>query len=179
MTQWIRFQHDSRIRFGTLDGGTIEVYDGDLFDKPAPSAEKLDLASVKVLTPCVPGKMICLWNNFAANAKKQNLSKPPEPLWFLKASNAFLAPGEAIKRPPSYTGKIVYEGELGIVIGKECSNVSEEEAADCIFGYTCVNDVTAIDLLNKDPTFAQWVRDPRASTHSAPSARSSPPASIR
>ena len=135
--------------------------------KPVPSGEKLEFASVKVLTPCVPGKMICLWNNFAANAKKQNLSKPPEPLWFLKASNAFLAQGEAIKRPPSYAGKIVYEGELGIVIGKQCSNVSEEEAEACIFGYTCVNDVTAIDLLNKDPTFAQWVRSKSFDTFGA------------
>ena len=167
MTQWICFQHDNRIRFGTLNGGTIDVYDGDIFAKPVPSGEKLEFASVKVLTPCVPGKMICLWNNFAANAKKQNLSKPPEPLWFLKASNAFLAQGEAIKRPPSYAGKIVYEGELGIVIGKECSNVSEEEAEASIFGYTCVNDVTAIDLLNKDPTFAQWVRSKSFDTFGA------------
>ncbi len=83
---------------------------------------------------------------------------PPEPLWFLKASTAFLNPGETIERPSSYKGKIVYEGELGIVIGKQCKDISEEEAASVIFGYTCVNDVTAIDILNKDPTFAQWVR---------------------
>jgi ketopantoate reductase/2-keto-4-pentenoate hydratase/2-oxohepta-3-ene-1,7-dioic acid hydratase in catechol pathway len=111
--------------------------------------------------------MICLWNNFAANAKKQSLSKPPEPLWFLKAANAFLAHGEPIKRPPAYNGKIVYEGELGIVIGKRCSNVSEEEAPGYIFGYTCVNDVTAIDLLNKDPSFAQWVRSKSFDTFGA------------
>jgi 2-dehydropantoate 2-reductase len=158
MTQWIRFEKDGRAGFGTLQGTTINVHKGDMFERPDPTGEKLDLAAVKVIIPCVPGKMICLWNNFAANAKKQDLTKPPEPLWFLKGSNAFLANGEAIKRPPSYSGKIVYEGELGIVIGRQCSNVSEDEAANYIFGYTCVNDVTAIDLLNKDPTFAQWVR---------------------
>ena len=158
MTQWIRFNHGDRIRFGTLSGRTIEAHDGDMFGTPERSGEQLDLGSVKILPPCLPRKMICLWNNFAANAAKQNLSRPPEPLWFLKASNAFLAHGEAIRRPASYTGKIVYEGELGIVIGRQCGGISEDEAASVIFGYTCVNDVTAIDLLNKDPSFAQWVR---------------------
>lgn len=167
MTNWIRFDRNGTVGFGALSGSTIEVHTGDMFSDPQPTGEKLGLAAVKVLAPCVPGKMICLWNNFAANAKKQNLSKPPEPLWFLKGSNAFLAHGEAIKRPPSYNGKIVYEGELGIVIGKRCSNVSEEEAAKYIFGYTCVNDVTAIDLLNKDPTFAQWVRSKSFDTFGA------------
>ncbi len=158
MTKWVRFETGGRIGFGTLKDGIISIHTGDMFAGPQPSGETLALASVRLLTPCEPRQMICLWNNFAANAKKQNLQKPPEPLWFLKSPSAYLAHGEPIKRPPSYSGKIVYEGELGIVIGRRCSNVSEEEAADYIFGYTCVNDVTAIDLLNKDPTFAQWVR---------------------
>jgi 2-keto-4-pentenoate hydratase/2-oxohepta-3-ene-1,7-dioic acid hydratase in catechol pathway len=158
MARWIRFQHGNRIGFGTLDGSTVAVHEGDMFAGAAPTGETLDLGSVKLLIPCIPGKMICLWNNFAANAAKQNLPQPAEPLWFIKADNAYLADGEAIRRPPSYGGKIVYEGELGIVIGKRCSNVPEAEAADYIFGYTIVNDVTAIELINKDATFAQWVR---------------------
>ena len=158
MTKWIRFEHAGRIGFGTLDGGTIAVHSGDMFAGASATGEKIERARVKVLTPCVPSKMICLWNNFAANAKRQNLPRPAEPLWFLKSPSAYLAVGEPIKRPPSYSGKIVYEGELGIVIGKHCSNVTEADAPCYIFGYTCVNDVTAIDLLNKDPTFAQWVR---------------------
>ena len=158
MTRWIRFEHRDRIRIGTIEGSTIAVHDGDLFASPSPSGETLDLAEVKVLIPCVPSKMICLWNNFAANAAKQNLPEPAEPLWFIKGANSYLAHGEAIKRPPSYGGKIVYEGELGIVIGRRCANVTEAQAADYIFGYTIVNDVTAIELIAKDPTFAQWVR---------------------
>jgi 2-keto-4-pentenoate hydratase/2-oxohepta-3-ene-1,7-dioic acid hydratase in catechol pathway len=53
---------------------------------------------------------------------------------------------------------VIFEGELGIVIGKRCRAVSEADAANCIFGYTCVNDVTASEILNKDPGFAQWTR---------------------
>jgi 2-keto-4-pentenoate hydratase/2-oxohepta-3-ene-1,7-dioic acid hydratase in catechol pathway len=158
MTHWIRFEQAGRTGFGTLAEGRIAIHDGDMFAGAKPTGDALDLTAVKVLIPCVPGKMICLWNNFAANAAKQNLPRPEEPLWFLKADNAFLAAGEAIRRPQSYSGKIVYEGELGIVIGKRCSEVSEAEAADCIFGYTCVNDVTAIELIGKDNSFAQWTR---------------------
>jgi 2-keto-4-pentenoate hydratase/2-oxohepta-3-ene-1,7-dioic acid hydratase in catechol pathway len=69
-----------------------------------------------------------------------------------------LGPGETIRRPRSYAGRIVYEGELGIVIGRRCMDASEAEAAEAIFGYTCVNDVTAADLIAQDPSFAQWTR---------------------
>ena len=114
MTSWIRFEHEGTVAFGTLSGSTIAVHSGNISEQPQATGEQLDLSAVKVLTPCVPGKMICLWNNFAANAKKQGLSMPPEPLWFLKASTAFLNPGETIERPSSYKGKIVYEGESAL-----------------------------------------------------------------
>jgi 2-keto-4-pentenoate hydratase/2-oxohepta-3-ene-1,7-dioic acid hydratase in catechol pathway len=45
-----------------------------------------------------------------------------------------------------------------VVIGKTCRNVSEADAPSHIFGYTCINDVTAAELLNKDSSFAQWTR---------------------
>ena len=60
--------------------------------------------------------------------------------------------------PKSYAGKVIYEGELGIVIGRRTRGVSEAEAASCIFGYTCINDVTAIEIITRDPGFAQWTR---------------------
>jgi 2-keto-4-pentenoate hydratase/2-oxohepta-3-ene-1,7-dioic acid hydratase in catechol pathway len=102
--------------------------------------------------------MIALWNNFHALAEKLNMPEPEDPLYLLKGGNSFLATGEFIHRPSSYAGKVTYEGELGIVIGKECKDVAESEIAPYIFGYTCVNDVTAVELIAKDKTFAQWVR---------------------
>ena len=86
------------------------------------------------------------------------MAEPGEPLFFLKANNSFLGPDQTIRRPASYDGKVVYEGELGIVIGKTCSQVAEAEALDYVFGYTCINDVTAAELISKDKTFAQWTR---------------------
>jgi 2-keto-4-pentenoate hydratase/2-oxohepta-3-ene-1,7-dioic acid hydratase in catechol pathway len=158
MTRWIRFAHGGAIGFGTLADDAIAVHEGDMFLSPRATGRTLPLEAVEVLAPTQPSKMIALWNNFHALAQKLNVAEPAEPLYLLKAPNSFLGPGATIRRPKAYAGKVVYEGELGIVIGRECRGASEAEADACIFGYTCINDVTAIDLIKKDPTFDQWVR---------------------
>lgn len=158
MAAWVRFSDGAREGFGTLSGETIAVHQGDMFAGATATGEQKALSAVRLLTPCQPSKMLCLWNNFHALAAKLGVAEPAEPLYLLKAPSAFMATGEPIRRPPSYDGKIVYEGELGIVIGKTCSNASEAKAADAIFGYTCINDITAADIISKDPTFAQWTR---------------------
>ena len=118
---WIRFEHHGQIGFGTLRDGVIHVHEGDMFAALAPRARPCRSPSVTLLTPCVPTKMIALWNNFHALAAKLNLTAPPEPLYLLKAPNSFLAGGQTIRAPTSYAGKVVYEGELGIVIGKRAA----------------------------------------------------------
>lgn len=158
MTQWIRFRQNGEEGFGTLDNGTIHVHTGNMFDGPTPGEQHVPLESVEVLTPVQPSKMICLWNNFRALAEKLEQAIPPEPLYLIKAPNAYLAHEQAIRKPASYDGRVVYEGELGIVIGKTCSNAEPADAAAHIFGYTCINDVTALEILNRDPSFAQWTR---------------------
>jgi ketopantoate reductase/2-keto-4-pentenoate hydratase/2-oxohepta-3-ene-1,7-dioic acid hydratase in catechol pathway len=158
MAHWIRFEKDGKTGFGTLEGDTIAVHSGDLFAGAKATGEKLALKDVKVRTPCDPSKMVCLWNNFHQLAAKNDFQRPVDPLYFLKAPNAYHPANEPVRRPSSYDGRIVYEGELGVVIGKKCSNISEAEAKDYIFGYTCVNDVTAVDLMKKFPTFDQWTR---------------------
>jgi 2-keto-4-pentenoate hydratase/2-oxohepta-3-ene-1,7-dioic acid hydratase in catechol pathway len=158
MAKWIRVSHRGRECFGTLDGDSIMVHTGPMFERPQPSGEILALAECRTLIPMVAGKMVALVDNYHALVAKLNHAVPAEPLYFLKANNSFLAHGETIRVPPSYAGKVVYEGELGIVIGKRASGVNEAEAAGHIFGYTCVNDVTAAEILNKDPGFAQWTR---------------------
>jgi len=158
MAHWVRFEKGGKINIGILEGDVITLYEGDLFNTPHPTGDTVALADVTILTPCDPGKMICLWNNFHTLAAKMNSPEPQDPLFFLKASSSFLATDQIIRRPSSYTGKVVYEGELGIVIGRDCSEISEDEAGDYIFGYTCINDVTAAEIISKDPTFAQWTR---------------------
>lgn len=158
MAHWIRFEHDGKTGFGTSDGGTVTVHSGDMFAGAMPTGETLKFSEIKLLTPCEPSKMVCLWNNFHQLAAKNDFQEPKEPLWFLKAPNSYWPADQPIQRPATYSGRIIYEGELGVVIGKKCFNIGEAEAGDYIFGYTCVNDVTAVDLLRKDKSFEQWAR---------------------
>ena len=154
MTAWVRFEGG----FGILAGSQVQPHHGDMFGAPEPSGTMLELAGLDLLAPIVPGKFIGLWNNFHALAAKLGQAIPQTPLYFLKATSAILPPGGIIRPPAGYAGKTVYEGELGIVIGRRCSRADEAEAAAAIFGYTCINDVTALDLLGEDASFAQWAR---------------------
>lgn len=158
MAHWVRFSRAGATGFGTLDGNTITVHTGNMFNGAQPTGERLALSDVALLAPTEPTKVIALWNNFHALAAKLNSPVPADPLYLLKAGSSLTSPGATVRRPSSYDGKVVYEGELGIVIGKTATAISEEEAGDYIFGYTCVNDITAADIINKDATFAQWVR---------------------
>ena len=158
MTQWLRFERNGQAGFGTLDGETIRVHSGKMFEGAAPTGETVPKSAVKLLIPCVPLKMVALVDNYHALVTKLQHAVPPEPLYFLKSNSSFAADGDTIRVPPSYPGKVVYEGELGIVIGRRARAVSEAEAPAHIFGYTCINDVTAAELLQKDPEFAQWTR---------------------
>ena len=148
MTRWIRFEHAGAVGFGTLTDDTIAVYEGNMFDAPTATGVVLRLDQVAPLAPTAAGKMLALWNNSRALAAKLNQAIPAEPLYFIKTNGAFLGNGGTIRKPPSYDGQVVFEGELGIVIGREAS----------IFGYTCVNDVTAIEIIGRDPSFQQWTR---------------------
>jgi 2-keto-4-pentenoate hydratase/2-oxohepta-3-ene-1,7-dioic acid hydratase in catechol pathway len=157
ITRWVRFQHQGRTGFGTVSGDTVAVHDGEMFGAPRATGQSLALSGVKLLMPVRPGKVLALWNNYMALAAKLNLADPPEPLYFMKAPSSYLDPGETIVAPAGQ-GKIVYEGELAIVIGARAKAVAEADALRHVFGYTCCNDVTAAEVLNRDASFAQWVR---------------------
>jgi len=158
MTRWIRFEYEGAVGFGALSGDAIEVHEGNMFDAPTATGARLGRDQVTTLTPTAPGKMVALWNNSRAMAEKLDQVEPPGALYFVKANGSYLATEGTIRKPASYDGKVVFEGELGIVIGRECRAVAEADSARHIFGYTCVNDVTAAGITMQDPTFQQWTR---------------------
>ncbi len=158
MQKWLRFEHAGRTGFGVLADDVVAVHEGDMYQHPRATGQTIELAEVRILTPTQPTKMLAIWNNFHALAAKLNQAIPNDPLFLVKTGNSFLATGESIRKPPSFDGKVVYEGELGIVIGKTCRAVSEVDASGYIFGYTCINDVTAADIINRDAAFQQWSR---------------------
>jgi len=155
---WGRIEYRGRTLAGHVDDGMLAVHAGDMFAGAVASGESVPVADARWLAPCVPGKIVALWNNFHAAAAKNGWAVPAEPLYFIKSTGALNAHLAPIRKPASYDGRVVSEGELGIVIGRTCRNVPEADAAAHVFGYTCINDVTALDLLAADPSFPQWTR---------------------
>jgi 2-keto-4-pentenoate hydratase/2-oxohepta-3-ene-1,7-dioic acid hydratase in catechol pathway len=156
MTSWMRFEYAGRSGFGALAGDQVHVHRGDLFANPEPTGEQLPLAQLHCATPCSPSKFLGLAYNSRAVLAKQGTPLPASPFYFIKAPSSLLAPGAELRAPRSYTGRVVFEGELGIVIGRRAADLDPEQAAHAIFGYTCVNDVTALDLISEQP--AHWTR---------------------
>ena len=120
MSRWIAFTRQGERGFGVIKGDSILIYRGDLFEAPTPTGDVVSMRSVTPILPCQPGKFIGLWNNYHAQASRQALSIPEEPLYFLKPSSSFSLDGGSVCAPASYDGRVVYEGELGIVIGQHC-----------------------------------------------------------
>jgi 2-keto-4-pentenoate hydratase/2-oxohepta-3-ene-1,7-dioic acid hydratase in catechol pathway len=156
--KWMRFMHGGQAHFGQLQGDSVQPCQGDMLGAFEPLGGPLPLAEVQWLPPVQPRLVVGLWNNFRAAAAKNGWAEPAEPLYFLKSSGSLLAHGAPIPVPAAYDGRVVYEGELAIVVGRTARGVSVEDAPAHIFGYTAVNDVTALELLHRDPSFPQWTR---------------------
>lgn len=157
-TKWVRYQQGEQQGFGKLDGQTIHCCSGDMYGESQATGETLLLEDLTLLAPCQPTKIVAMWNNFHELAKAQELTPPEFPFYFIKPESCVSHHGAEIIHPEGYDGRLIYEGELGVVIGKTCKNVSRDEAADYVLGYTCINDVTAIHLLFKYEAFPQWTR---------------------
>lgn len=156
--KWLRFVLDGQAAWGALQGDEVLVHEGDVFGEHRATGQRVPLADLTWLTPCLPGKIIGLWNNFRAAAAKNQWAEPAEPLYFLKANSSALAHGQPIPVPPAYDGRVAFEGELAVVIGRSARHVAVADAPGHILGYTCTNDVTAMELIGRDPSFAQWAR---------------------
>ena len=152
----MRFEHAGQIAVGSLEGEAVHLHRGELFAAPQPTGERIPLAAVKCLTPCVPSQFLGIGYNSRAIAEKQGSTLPAAPFYFLKAPGAQLAHEGVLRVPRSHSGRVVFEGELGIVIGKRCQDLAPEQALEAVFGYTIINDVTALDLITTEP--AQWTR---------------------
>lgn len=140
----IRYSLDRSILPTTRD--TSGVLYGD--------AGSVDLANVRLLPPCAPTKIVCVGRNYPEHARELGNEVPAEPLIFMKPPSSLIASGDDIVYPAA-SQRVDYEGELGVIIGRRCRNVSRGDAMEHVLGYTCVNDVTARDLQKKD---GQWTR---------------------
>ncbi len=116
------------------------------------------LASLKLVAPATASKLVCVGRNYAEHAAELGNEVPPEPLIFLKPPSSVIGPNEAVVYP-AISQRVDHEGELALMIGRRCRNLTEEMVEDAaqpiIFGYTVANDVTARDLQRAD---GQWTR---------------------
>ncbi len=158
MAIWVRVEHKSEIKFGILENNQIIVYRGEMFADNQPTGETLPISEVTLMTPCDPEKILALWNNFHATTAKTGLPQPEHPWYFVKTTNTYAGAHSTIRKPSICSGKILFEGELGVVIGKTCKEIPRSQINDFVFGYTCVNDVTAFEYLFNEDAFAHWTR---------------------
>ena len=154
--KFLRFSNaEEKPIFGKyLDGSVFEV-EGNIFGKYSVTDKKHDYADITPLAPCLPTKIIAVGLNYESHAREMNKTPPEDPMLFMKPSTAVIAHREEIKYPAHMSGRVDYEGELGVVMGKKAHMVEEHEAIEYVFGYTCVNDVTARDLQAKDIQFTR------------------------
>lgn len=159
--RYVRFRRGSTAVYGLLDGETITELRGDLFASPKPTSTKHKLSAVKLLSPCVPPKVLAVGLNYKSHLGS---AKPPKnPEIFYKPTTCLISPGETI-RIPKDSRNTHYEGELVIVIGKAASDVSVADARGVIFGVTCGNDVSERDWQNGPEKDLQWWRAKGADT---------------
>ncbi|MEM2726903.1 MAG: fumarylacetoacetate hydrolase family protein [Archaeoglobaceae archaeon] len=135
---------------GRLFEGKFELK-GDLliFD-----SLEFPIECVRFLPPVNPSKIIAVGLNYIDHAEELGMPIPEEPIIFMKPPSAVIGDQDPVVIP-KLSDRVDYEGELAIVIGKRCKNVSKENASDFILGYACFNDVTARDLQARD---GQWTR---------------------
>jgi 2-keto-4-pentenoate hydratase/2-oxohepta-3-ene-1,7-dioic acid hydratase in catechol pathway len=128
---------------------------GDVEDLPTKAIARSSLADAKLLVPVRPSKVVCVGRNYRAHAAELGNEVPTEPLLFFKPPSSLLATGEDIRRP-KVSERTDYEGELAVVIGRSCYQLTAgEDVRPFILGYTALNDFTARDLQKKD---SQWTR---------------------
>jgi 2-keto-4-pentenoate hydratase/2-oxohepta-3-ene-1,7-dioic acid hydratase in catechol pathway len=150
----VRFTHGQKVEYGIQLEDGIQSIVGNPLEEIRPVHVFHRTGDIKFMPPCVPSKIVALGVNYKSHGEEMNHTPPSEPLIFLKPPTAVIGTEDKIIYPPS-SQRVDYEGELGVVIKSVTRNVSKEQAKDHIFGYTCLNDVTARDLQQKD---VQWTR---------------------
>lgn len=160
----VRYQYQGQTAFGCLKGQEITKIEGNPLlsgniESIKFSDEKVSLSDVKLLMPIEnPQQIIAIGLNYKAHIeefnRKPEVSTPSFPVVFMIARSALANPEEQISLPFK-ENRTDYEAELVAVIGKEAFQVSETEALDYIFGYTCGNDISDRDIQKQD---GQWSR---------------------
>lgn len=153
--RFIRYlKNNGEAQLGWVFEDRVGPVHGDIFKEYQRGEATQPLATIKVLAPLKPGKIICVGRNYAAHAQERGVELPEIPLLFFKPPSAVIGPGEPIVLPPQ-SQRVEHEAELAVIIGRQGRWINPENAMEHVFGYTVANDVTARDLQASD---SQWTR---------------------
>jgi 2-keto-4-pentenoate hydratase/2-oxohepta-3-ene-1,7-dioic acid hydratase in catechol pathway len=144
-----RFEWRGKVQWGIVEGDSIYSLTGSLYRDFKPGKELCSLNEIKLLAPVEPSITIACGMNYKDHINEMGWKVPTEPVLFFKPPNTIVGPEENIIYP-GISQDLRYEGELCCVIKRTARNVSEKEASDCILGFTCGNDLTAMDVTDKD-----------------------------
>jgi len=151
----IQFEKGKVISYGVLNNNIINPIVGNIFENiKTDNSTAFDISEVKILPPVFPTKVVAIGLNYKDHASELGEELPDEPKLFIKPSTSVIGHDDNIIYP-TMSKRVDYEAELAAIVGKKAHKVSVENAKDYILGYTCLNDVTARDLQQKD---GQWTR---------------------
>ena len=156
--RWVRYDHQGKSHFGILQGEAIEQVDGAPFANPARTGNIVALDKVRLLPPVIPPTFYAAGINYLqhvrnAAARGLPVQVPKQADIGYRAVNALIGSDAPIVVPADSSGKVQFEGELAVVIGREARNLSETDALSCVFGYTIGNDVSERVWQKSDRTF--------------------------
>ena len=150
-----RYSSDGMTRWGVVDGDAVHELDRSPFTAPSdPGDRTIDLTDVRLLAPCEPSKIVLASGNYHEVIRTMGKPMPVEPVIFIKPSTSVTGPDTVITWPRG-VDEVTHEPELAVVIGRFCRRVSAAEAADYILGFTCLNDVSAWDVLTREVQFTR------------------------
>lgn len=150
-----RFRRGGRELHGVIDGLEVRALSAEPWAGGLPQGPSFKLSEVTLLAPTVPTKVVLVGRNYRAHAKELGNEVPKEPLIFLKPSTAVVGPGAPI-RLPEVSKEVHYEGEMACVMGKALGRArNAAEAREAVFGWTCLNDVTARDIQRAEAHFTR------------------------
>jgi 2-keto-4-pentenoate hydratase/2-oxohepta-3-ene-1,7-dioic acid hydratase in catechol pathway len=138
-----------------LPNDVLEIIRSDTREIPTKGISPIPFAQVTPQLPYeVPPKIWCIGLNYKSHAEDIDAVQPEEPGSFMKPASCMFQPGGKIVLPPEHlTNDVDAEGELGVVIGKTCHYLEPDQVEDAIFGYTTTLDLTALDVLKKNPRY--------------------------
>ena len=149
-----RFRLAGRESYGVVEGSNVRALGAAPWAGGLPEGKPVALADVQLLAPVEPTKVVCIGRNYRAHAKELGNEVPAVPLLFMKPSTSIVGPQEPI-RCPEHSKEVHHEAELAVVVGRALSRASAAEARLAVFGYTCLNDVTARDIQREEKQFTR------------------------